>query len=99
VLVGILLLVVLGKGHLILGKVMDFVPAVSQVAGLTFFRVVNTDIRFEVKLRVETIIGEERGKASHLGGMVIGSEFSYREELGPVVLLVVHICLSVLLHN
>jgi hypothetical protein len=92
VLVSILLMAVLGKGHLVLGKVMDFIQAVSQVVGLTFFRVVNMDIRFKVKLRVETIIGEERGKAGHLGGMVIGSEFSYGEELGPVVLLVVHIC-------
>jgi hypothetical protein len=93
VLVSILLLAVLGKGYLILGEVMDFVQVVSQVAGLTFFRVVNVDIRFEVKLRVETIIGEERGKAGHLGGMVIGSEFSYGEKLGLVILLVVHICL------
>jgi hypothetical protein len=93
VLVGVLLLAVLGEGHLILGKVMDFVQAVSQAAGLAFFRVVDTDIRFEVKLRVEIIIGEEGGKAGHLGSMVIGSEFSNVEELGLAVLLVVHICL------
>jgi hypothetical protein len=92
VLVGILLLAVLGKGHLVLGEVMDFVQAVSQAVGLTLFGVVDADIRFEVKLRVETVIGEERGKAGRLRGMVIGSEFSYGEELGPVVLLVVHVC-------
>jgi hypothetical protein len=92
VLISILLLVVLGEGHLILGKGVDFVQAVSQAAGLSFFGVVDTDVRFEVALRVETIIGEEGGKASHLGGMVIGSEFGYGEELGPVVLLVVYVC-------
>jgi hypothetical protein len=91
VLISILLLAVLGKGHLILAKVMDFVQAVSQAAGLSFFRVVNIDVRFEVELRVETIIGEEGGKAGHLGGMVIGHDFSYTEELGPVVLLVVDV--------
>jgi hypothetical protein len=60
---------------------------------LSFFGVVDVDVRFKVKLRVETIIGEEGGKAGHLRGMVIGSEFSYGEELGPGVLLVVYICL------
>jgi hypothetical protein len=69
------------------------------VAGLSFFRVVDVDVWFEVKLRVETIIGEEGGKASHLGGVVIGSEFGYGEELGPVVLLVVDICLQVLFYD
>jgi hypothetical protein len=59
---------------------------------LSFFRVVNVDVRFEVELRVETVIREEGGKASHLRGMVIGGNFSYREELGLVVLLVVYIC-------
>jgi hypothetical protein len=92
VLVSILLLVVLGKGHLVLGEVMDFIQVVSQAAGLSFFRVVNMDIRFKVKLRVETVIREEGGKASCLGGMVIGGEFGYGEELGPVVLLIVYIC-------
>jgi hypothetical protein len=92
VLIGILLLVVLGEGHLILDEVMDFVQMVSQAAGLAFFGVVDADIRFEVKLRVETIIGEEGGQAGHLRGMVIGSELSYGEELAPVILLVVHIC-------
>jgi hypothetical protein len=86
------LLVVLGKGHLILGEVMDFIQVVSQAVGLSFFGVVDMDVRFEVKLGVETIIGEEGRKASHLIGMVIGSEVSYGEELGPVVLLVVYIC-------
>jgi hypothetical protein len=60
--------------------------------GLSFFGVVNADIRFEVKLRVETIIGEEGGRASCLRGVVIGSKFGYGEELGLVVLLVVYIC-------
>jgi hypothetical protein len=92
VLVSVLLVAVLGEGHLVLGEVMDFVQAVSQAAGLTFFGVVDVDIRFEVKLRVETIIGEEGGKAGHLRDMVIGSKRCYGEELGPVVLLVVHIC-------
>jgi hypothetical protein len=92
VLVSVLLLTVLGKGHLVLGKVVDFIQAVGQAAGLSFFRVVDTDIRFEVELRVETGIREEGGKAGHLGGMVIGGEFGYGEELGPVVLLIVYIC-------
>jgi hypothetical protein len=92
VLVSILLLAVLGKGHLVLGKVVDFIQAVGQAAGLSFFGVVDTDIRFEVELRVETIIRKEGGKASRLGGMIIGSEFGYGEELGLVVLLVVYIC-------
>jgi hypothetical protein len=90
--ISVFLLVVLGKGYLVLSKVMDFIQAVSQAAGLSFFRVVNVDVRFKVKLRVETVIGEEGGKASHLRGVVIGSEFSYRVELGPLVLLVVYIC-------
>jgi hypothetical protein len=91
VLVGIFLLVVLGEGYLILSKVMDFIQVVSQAAGLSFFGVVNMDIGFEVELCVESVIGEEGGKASHLRGMVIGSAFSYGKELGPVVLLVVYI--------
>jgi hypothetical protein len=62
------------------------------VAGLSFFRVVDMDIRFKVELRVETVIGEEGGKASYLGGVVIGSKFSYGEELGPIILLVVYVC-------
>jgi hypothetical protein len=93
VLIGVFLLAVLGEGHLVFSKVLDFIQAVSQVVGLSFFGVVNVDIRFKVKLRVETIIGEEGGRASHLGGVVIGSEFGYGEELGLVVLLVVYICL------
>jgi deferrochelatase/peroxidase EfeB len=93
VLVSVLLLAVLGKGHFILREVVDFVQAVSQAVGLSFFGVVDTDIRFEVELRVETVIREEGGKAGRLGGMVIGSEFGYGEELGPVVLLIVYICL------
>jgi hypothetical protein len=92
VLISIFLLAVLGKGHLILSEVMDFIQLVGQVVGLSFFTVVDADIRFKVELRVETIIGEEGGKASHLRGVVIGSEFGYGEELGPVVLLVVYIC-------
>jgi hypothetical protein len=91
VLVGIFLLAVLGNGYLILSEVMDFVQAVSQVAGLSFFGVVDVDVRFKVKLSMETVIGEEGGQASHLRGMVIGGEFSYGEELGPVVLLVVYV--------
>jgi hypothetical protein len=91
VLVSILLLVVLGKGHLILGEVVDFFQAVGQVVGLSFFGVVDADIRFKIELRVETVIREEGGKACHLGGMVIGSEFGYGEELGPVVLVIVYI--------
>jgi hypothetical protein len=93
VLVGIFLLAVLGEGHLILSEVVDFVQAVGQAAGLSFFGVVKVDVRFEVKLRVETVIGEEGGKASRLRGVVIGSEFGYQEELGPLVMLVVHVCL------
>jgi hypothetical protein len=62
------------------------------VVGLSFVRVVDVDVRFKVELRVETILGEEGGKAGHLGGVVIGSEFGYGEELGPVILLVVSIC-------
>jgi hypothetical protein len=58
---------------------------------LSLFRVVDRDIRFEVKLRVQAIIGEEGGEACHLGGMVIGSKFGYGEELGPVVLLIVYV--------
>jgi hypothetical protein len=92
VLVSIFLLAVLGEGHLILSEVVDFVQSVGQVAALSFFGVVDADIRFEVKLRVETVIGEEGGKAGHLRGVVIGGEFGYGEELGPVVLLVVYIC-------
>jgi hypothetical protein len=92
VLVGILFLVVLGEGHLILHEVIDFIQAVSQVVGMSFFGVVDMDIRFKVKLKVETMIGEERGKAGSLGGMVIGGELGYGEELGPVVLLVVYVC-------
>jgi hypothetical protein len=91
VLVGILLLVVLGKGYLVLGEVVDFFQAVGQAVGLSFFGVVDADIRFELELRVETIIREEGGKACHLGGMVIGGEFGYGEELGPVVLLIVYV--------
>jgi hypothetical protein len=87
------LLAVLGKGYLVHGEVMDFVQAVDQAVGLSFFRVVNADIRFKVELRVETIIREEGGKASYLGGIVIGSEFGYGEELGSVVLFIVHIYL------
>jgi hypothetical protein len=59
---------------------------------LSFFGVVNMDIGFQVELRVETVIGEEGGEAGHLRGVVIGSKFSYGEELGPVVLLVVYVC-------
>jgi hypothetical protein len=92
VLIGVLLLAVLGEGHLLLGEVVDFVQVVGQVAGLSFFGVVDADVRFEIKLRVETVIGEEGGKAGRLGGMVIGGEFGYGEELGPVVLLVVYVC-------
>jgi hypothetical protein len=92
VFVSILLLAVLGKGHLILGEVMDFFQVVSQAVGLSFFGVVNVDIRFEVKLRVEAVIGEEGGKACCLRGVVIGSKFGYGEELGPVVLLIVYVC-------
>jgi hypothetical protein len=92
VLVGVFSLAVLGEGHLVLSEVMDFVQVVSQAAGLSFFWVVDADVRFEVKLRVETIIGEEGGKAGRLGGVVIGGEFGYGEELGPVVLLVVYVC-------
>jgi hypothetical protein len=83
--------VVLGKGHLVLGEVVDFVQAVGQGAGLSFFGVVDADIRFKVELTVETVIREEGGKAGHLGGMVIGGEFGYGEELGPVVLLIVYV--------
>jgi hypothetical protein len=61
--------------------------------GLSIFRVVDVDVRFEVKLRVETIFGEEGGKAGYLKGVVIGGKFGYGEELGPVVLLVVYIYL------
>jgi hypothetical protein len=85
------LLAVLGKGHLVLGEVVDFVQAVGQAAGLSFFGVVDADIRFEVKLRVETVISEEGGKAGRLGGMVIGGELGYGEELGLVVLLIVYV--------
>jgi hypothetical protein len=92
VLVGVLLLEVRGEGHLVLGEVGDFVQAVGQVAGLSFFGVIDADVRFEVKLRVETVIGEEGGKAGRLGGVVIGGEFGYGEELGSVVLLVVYVC-------
>jgi hypothetical protein len=91
VLVGVFLLVVLGEGHLVLSEVVDFVQVVGQAAGLSFFGVVNADVRFEVELRVETVIGEEGGKAGRLGGVVIGGEFGYGEELGPVVLLVVYV--------
>jgi hypothetical protein len=90
--ISIFLLVVLGEGYLILSEVMDFIQVVGQVVGLSFFGVVDADVRFKVKLRVETVIGEEGGKASHLRGVVIGGEFGYGEELGLVVLLVVYVC-------
>jgi hypothetical protein len=92
VLVVIFLLAVLGEGQLVLSEVVDFFQAVGQAAGLSFFGVVDADVRFEVELRVETVIGEEGGKAGHLGGVVIGGEFGYGEELGPVILLVVYVC-------
>jgi hypothetical protein len=91
VLVGVLLLAVLGKAHLVLGEVLDFFQAVGQAVGLSFFGVVDVDIRFEVELRVETVIREEGGKACRLGGMFISSEFGYGEGLGPVVLLIVYV--------
>src|SRR5205807_7006946 len=98
--ISVLLLPVLGEGHLSPEVVMYLLHGINKLCTRDF-RVTVHRLRFlqQVHTGVVAIISEERGDTSSFRGVVVCCEFCHGEPQGPVVLLVVHIGSQVLFHD